>query len=127
MKSFFISLIAAWSLGLAGCSSPGRVLPDIHLGDTPEIVEAALGRPNRQEERGGVQAHETVWVYTNIRTQSPVSTGWSEVLVAGASDQNGKVTQQPVTREIYRQEGKQDMHVVFTNGRVSYVEYLRRR
>lgn len=49
------------------------------------------------------------------------------MLVPGASDQNGQVTRQPVTREVCRQDTKQDMHVVFTNGRVIYVEYFRRR
>ncbi len=114
-------------LALAGCGSPALVLADLHLGDTPEIVEAGLGVPNRKQQRAGVHAPETVWIYTNVRTQSQAATGWSEVLVPGISDQNGKVIQPRVTREIYRREGKQDMNVVFTNGRVSYVEYLWRR
>ena len=127
MKSLFIGALAAWILALAGCRSPARVLADIHLGDTPEIVEAGLGAPNRKQQRAGDRVTETVWTYTNITTQRPVATGWSEVLVPGVSNQNGKVIQQPVTREVYRAEGRQDMHVVFTHGRVSYVEYPRRR
>lgn len=126
MKSFLLLVIATLVLGLAGCSSPARLVGDIHLGDTPEIVDAALGRPNRTLERAGTGERETVWIYTNIRTQRPAATGWSEVLVPGVSDQNDKVIQQPVTREVYRHEGKQHMHVVFTNARVSYVEYLRK-
>lgn len=119
--------LAAWILALAGCSSPARVLAGIHLGDTPEIVEAGMGVPNRKQQRAGDRVTETVWIYTNISTQRPVATGWSEVLVPGVSNQHGRVVQQPVTREVLRPEGKQDMQVVFVDGRVSYVEYLRRR
>lgn len=127
MKTFLLFVIAPLILVLAGCNSRAREVADVHIGDTPEIVEAGLGRPDRVTQRAGVQVPETVWIYTNVRTPRPVATGWSEVLVPGTSDQNGKVIQQPVTREVYRHEGKQDMHVVFTNGRVSYVEYLRKR
>jgi hypothetical protein len=125
MKSFFILGLAALTLGLAGCRSPGRALGDLHLGDTPEIVEAELGAPNRKEQRAGARTPETVWIYTKVLTRRKAATGWSEVLVPGVSDQNGKVIQQPVTREVYHQDERQDVHVVFRNGRVGDVEYFR--
>jgi hypothetical protein len=120
---FMITALAA-VLVLAGCSAPGRAMVEIHPGDTPENVEARLGRPDRQQERTGVHVvAETVWIYTNLPASRPVATGWNEVLVAGTSDQHGKVIQQPVTRDVALRQERQEMHVVFTSGRVSSVEY----
>jgi hypothetical protein len=123
MKSLFIPVLVAWVLALAGCRSPARGMGVIHLGDTPPIVAAELGRPDRQAQRPGVRSPDTVWIYGNGRTQPPVATGWSEVLVSGTSDPNGQVIRPAVTREVYRPAGRQEMHVIFTNGRVSSVEY----
>lgn len=122
---FIIALLAA-ALALAGCSSSVRPGGDIHLGDMPESVESAMGRPNRTLSRAGAGGHETVWIYTHYREKRLEATGWSEVLVPGVQDQNGKVTRQPVTRELRRKDMNRDMHVIFINGRVSYIEYQTR-
>jgi hypothetical protein len=126
MKSFFILVLAPLLLALAGCSTSSRPQGEFHLGDTPEIVETAMGRPNRKLERPAADGRETVWIYTRYREKRLEATGWSEVLVAGVQDQNGKVIQQPVTREVRREAMNRDMHVIFVNGRVRSVEYLTR-
>jgi len=121
---------SGFSASPTGVPSGGgaRAKPSAHsdLGDTPEIVETAMGRPNRKLERPAADGRETVWIYTRYREKRLEATGWSEVLVAGVQDQNGKVIQQPVTREVRREAMNRDMHVIFVNGRVRSVEYLTR-
>jgi len=128
MKPFPLLMIAvlATALGLTGCNSPARPEGHFHLGDTPETVEAAIGRPNHREERSGAKGPETVWVYPHYHQAPPTATGWSEVLVAGMHDQNDTEIRKPVTREVYHKEVERDMLVVFINGRVGYVEFQTR-
>lgn len=85
-----------------------------------------MGRPDRKLERPADDGRETVWIYTRYREKRVKATGWSEILVPGVQDQNGKVIQPPVTREVGRAAMNRDMHVIFINGRVRYVEYLTR-
>ncbi|SDR73500.1 hypothetical protein [Opitutus sp. GAS368] len=126
MKSYLLLVMATLTLGLAGCSSPVRPAGDFHLGDAPEPVEAALGRPNHRQQRVGTGGPETVWIYTHYHLSPPTATGWSEVLVAGVHDQNDAEIRKPVTREVYHKEVERDMLVVFIGGRVRYVEYQTR-
>ena len=128
MKALLLLTITglAAALGLAGCNPPPRPSGDFHLGDTPEMIEAAMGRPNSKQARVGTDGPEIVWIYTHYHLPPPVATGWSEVLVPGVHDQNDQEIQKPVTREVYRKELERDMLVVFIGGRVHYVEYQTR-
>lgn len=126
MKPFLLLMIVALALSVAGCNSPARPQGDFHLGDTPETVAAALGRPNHVQQRTGTGGQETVWIYPHYRLPPPRATGWSEVLVAGTHDQNDTENRKPVTREVYRKEVDRDLLVVFIGGRVSYSQFQTR-
>lgn len=122
----FLIVTLAAALGLAGCSSPAGAQGVIQVGDTPEQVRSALGKPDGKQGGPDIGVDRAVWIYVNQRPGPPQATGWREVLVPGVRDQHDRVVQEPVTREIYRTPVTGDVRVVFTDGKVSSIEHLRR-
>jgi hypothetical protein len=110
---------------LAGCGSAPDLSAGVQAGDTPEMVQRAMGKPDVKRDEPTAGGHQSVWIYTNYHPQARQRTGWSEVLVAGTHDKNDQVVQEPVTHDVYRAQAKDDFRVVFTAGRVSSVEHVK--
>lgn len=137
-------VIMTAGFGLAGCTSTPELraklqggaapLPpadqqrlergEARIGDTPEMVYIALGKPDEKQDvaKGGA-----VWLYQDYyrKMGHRERTGWSEVVAPGVKDENAVVVQPPVTRDVYREQTGEDIRVTFTAGTVSAIEHLK--
>lgn len=117
---FIATLVAA----LAGCSSNVSPRGQIHVGDTPETVQGAMGVPDAMQDGPDTGAKKSVWIYSNHRQERREKTGWSRVLVPGVYDQNDTMIHEPVTHDVYRTPANDDIRVTFASGVVSSIEQL---
>jgi hypothetical protein len=122
---FALTVLVA-SIGLVGCGSPAGPHGEIYVGDTPDLVLNLMGKPDERIDGPSDRGYQATWIYTNQQLAPKQSTGWSEVLVSEVKDQDGRVVQPAVTRDIYRKPVMEDIHVIFTEGLVSSVDHLKR-
>ncbi len=126
MMPVFALFIATLVAALAGCSSTVSPRGQIHVGDTPETVQGAMGVPDTKQDGPNPGAKQTVWIYSNRGQALWEKTGWSEVLVPGVYDQNDTMIHEPVTHDLYRTPANAGIRVTFAGGVVSSIEQLER-
>ncbi|MCX6936602.1 MAG: hypothetical protein NTU80_01700 [Verrucomicrobia bacterium] len=99
---------------------------EIRLGDTPDLVYLALGRPSEKRERLTDAGRETVWVYTATwqEYQGTRLVGYRREVVRNKNTQVDQVIYTPDYQPIYAARAEDRMRVTFTNERVSALEQL---
>ncbi len=92
---------------------------EIELGYTEEMVEMALGKPNRVTTRERAEGTERVWIYTRKRSSVGLSLG-----TGFATGSRGSAT--GVGAGVGTRSGgaEETMRVVFSGGRVTAIEKL---
>ncbi len=90
---------------------------EIELGYTEEMVEMALGKPNRVTTRERAEGTERVWIYTRTRSSLGLSVG-----TGFATGSRGSAT--GVGAGVGTRSGgaEETMRVVFSGGRVAAIE-----
>ena len=96
----------------------------INIGDTQEMVYVAMGKPDEKRDSPNADGYQSVWIYINKHpsVKRRERTGWSEVIVPAVRDQHEVVIHEEVTKDVYRTQAKDEIHVVFARGVVSGIE-----
>lgn len=99
---------------------------EVHIGDAPDLVYLALGRPAEKRERLTAAGREMVWVYAAIwqEYQGTRLVGYRRDVVRNKSTQTDQVVYTPDYQPIYATRAEDQMRVTFTNERVSALEQL---
>lgn len=148
MKSLILGLgLGLFGLGLVGCSSFDRRAKakaevfealdlatqerlragQIELGDYPDMVFIALGRPDEKRESLTAEGRELIWIYFTYRQdyQGTRFVGYERHLVRSPTTGAVAVYYEPVHAPVYEQRAEERFRVVFSEGKVTAVESAR--
>lgn len=151
MKRFpFLILLLAFVALLAGCSTFERraeekaatfetLSPEereklkrgvIELGNTPDMVYIALGRPDQtRETETADKGRETVWIYNRYHQEyeGNIHTGYRRVLLYDPHRKRYVVFYDPVYTDVYSEHQEEHIRIVFRDGKVAMVEQPKSR
>jgi hypothetical protein len=144
MKSPALLLIALAALMLAGCDTFEKrsqqkadtfasLSPEekdklkrgvIEIGNSPDMVYIALGRPDEQHETTTANGHEVVWVYNSYHQdfQGTLHTGYRRVLLYDPGRRRYNVYFDPVYTDVYSEHTEERIRIKFRDGKVVEVE-----
>ena len=116
-----------WLLG--GCSSPDGGIPTelshgpVKVGDTPDMVYAAIGRPDQRADVPNAVRYASVWTYQNYfnAVENPRASGWREVTTPEIRNQHDQLVHQAVLKDLPRTPLGGTLRVTFVGGVVSSV------
>ncbi|MCU0792146.1 MAG: hypothetical protein MUE42_04700 [Opitutaceae bacterium] len=97
---------------------------EIRVGDTPDMVYIALGRPTEKQEITTASGPSSVWLYS-VSWQQYEGTrlvGYRREFVADPGSKNPRVIYTPDYQPIYTPRVEDRTRVVFQGGRVTSVE-----
>ena len=148
MKHILSLLLAGVTLAVVGCNSfnsrarqysavydnlaPGdqeRLQRGmIGVGDTPEMVYIALGKPDERRDLLNADGNQTTWVYRTYWQQyeGQAWLGYRRVVVPSRTGRGYVVFHEPVTQDVYRTHVDDRIRVTFANGVVQSVEATQR-
>lgn len=144
MKKTFFYPIALLLLTLAGCdtferrsheqaNTFERLSPEerdklkrgvIEVGNTPEMVYIALGRPDEKHESTKADGTESVWIYKTYHQEyeGDVHSGYRRVLVWDPKLRRYFVYYDPVYTDVYSEHEEEHIRIKFKNGKVTEIE-----
>ncbi|MCX6992328.1 MAG: hypothetical protein NT011_04210 [Kiritimatiellaeota bacterium] len=147
MKRYMFGNLAVVSLiVLAGCATPESRIKDnpglfasfppevqqnvrqgqIDIGYTPEMVEMALGKPDKIETEKAAEGARDIWSYTDTTSTTEQQTYTPSPYV---TDKDGDTTYQyrpPVTVNSQKLQEYEKLHVEFMNGKVTKIKTANR-
>ena len=96
----------------------------IELGNTPDMVYIALGRPDEQHEKTTPQGVEKIWVYNEYHEDfaGTVRTGYRRVLLFDPVRKRYTVYYDPMFANVYREDTEERIRIKFRNGKVTEIE-----
>jgi hypothetical protein len=99
---------------------------ELRLGDTPDHVYLALGRPGEKRERLTASGRETWWIYTATwhEYQGTRLVGYRRDVIRNKNNQAEQVVYTPDYQPVYAAKVEDRLRVGFTNERVSAFERL---
>ena len=140
---FFFS-VAALALTLAGCDTFDKrskekastfeaLAPEereklrrgvIEVGNTPDMVYIALGRPDEARETTTAEGRESTWIYNTYHQEyeGNINTGYRRILLYDPVLKRYTVFYEPVYTDVYSHHEEEHIRVVFRNGRVAIIE-----
>jgi hypothetical protein len=149
MKKSFLYPMALLVLALAACdtferrsqehaATFERLTPEereklkrgvIEIGNTPEMVYIALGRPDEKHETTTAAGNDTVWIYNTYHQEyeGDVHSGYRRVLIWDPRLKRYLVYYDPVYTEVFSEHEEENIRIKFQNGRVAEVEQLKAR
>lgn len=97
---------------------------EIEIGNTPEMVYIALGRPDKQHESTTPKGHEMVWTYNTYHQEyeGNVHTGYRRVVVWDPGIKRYVVFFDPVYADVYSEHSEENIRIKFRDGKVVEVE-----
>ena len=134
MKILLLSVCAVLSLFVAGCASVESRVKDhqsafnawpadvqekvragkVEMGFTPEMVEVALGKPDRLSSRTTNSGQAEVWIYLDKGPQFSIGFG------VGSFGSSGGAAAGVTVGDDFRDD--ENMRVIFEGGRVTAIE-----
>lgn len=101
----------------------------IEIGNTPEMVYIALGRPDEKHESTTAGGNELVWVYNSYHEdyEGNVHTGYRRVLVWDPRLRRYFVFFDPVYTDVYSEHTEENIRIKFKNGKVAEIEQPKSR
>lgn len=95
----------------------------ISIGDSPDMVYIALGRPDETRETKTAQGVRTTWIYRTYGQDYEGSewVGWRRVIVPMRNGRGFAVFHEPVSADVYRTHVDDVIRVTFVNGAVAGV------
>jgi len=144
MKRFALLLVSLTAFLLSGCdtfnrraqekaSTFERLSPDereklkrgeIEIGNSPDMVYIALGRPDAKRESSTAHGHEMVWTYNTYHREyeGDVHTGFRRYVVWNPQIRRYVVFYEPVYAEVYSDHQEENIRVKFVDGKVTEIE-----
>jgi hypothetical protein len=97
---------------------------DVELGDSPDLVYMALGRPNRHSERTSAAGREIIWIYASTYQEyvGTARVGYRRVFVRDPRTEATAVYIEPVDSPVYRERTEENIRLVFRHDRVAVIE-----
>jgi hypothetical protein len=147
MKSLLL-LLAGLATLITGCSTVGSRIEEksavfntldpqtqtrlkqsvISVGDAPDLVYIALGRPDRIREIATGKGSDLTWIYTMNWQEYEGShfVGYRRQSYYDSRAKVWRISYEPVRAEIYRDRVEEYMRVIFHDGKVTAIEQTRR-
>lgn len=99
---------------------------EIRVGDTPDLVYIALGRPSEKKETTTPAGRSTTWIYTAYwqEYQGTRLVGHRRQVYYNSATQTYQVTYVPDYQPIYAERAEDRIRVTFENDRVTVIERL---
>lgn len=97
---------------------------EIRVGDTPDMVYIALGKPSEKTEKTSAEGRSGTWIYTAHwqEYQGTRLVGHRREVVYNPSTKSYQVFYVPDYQPVYAPRSEDRIRVTFENGRVSAVE-----
>lgn len=149
MKTFLFAAATFLTLGLTGCdtfehrtqekaATFAMLGPEekeklrrgeIDIGNTPDMVYIALGRPDEKYDTTTAQGKETVWVYNSYHQEyeGNVHTGYHRIVLFDPVRKRYAVYFEPVYADVYSEHQEEHIRVTFVNDKVTTIEQPKRR
>jgi len=101
----------------------------IELGNTPDMVYIALGRPDETKEKTTAAGRETTWIYNSYHEEyeGNVHTGYHRILVFDPGRRRYVVFYQPIYTDIYSEHTEEHIRITFVNDKVTVIEQPKTR
>lgn len=101
----------------------------IELGNTPDMVYIALGRPNETREKATPAGRETVWFYNSYyqEYEGQLNAGYRRFVVYDPGLRRYLVYYEPVYTDVYSEHEEEKIRVKFRDDRVVEIEQPARR
>ena len=96
----------------------------IEIGNTPEMVYIALGRPDEKHESTTAGGRATVWTYNSYHQEyeGNVRAGYRRVLVWDPQRRRYFVFFDPVYTDLYSEHTEENIRIKFQDGHVIEIE-----
>jgi len=96
----------------------------IEIGNTPDMVYIALGRPDEKHESTTAQGRETTWIYNSYHQEyeGNVHTGYHRILVFDPVRRRYSVFFEPVYTDVYSEHTEEHIRITFVNDKVTVIE-----
>ena len=144
MKSLLSFLAAALLLALTGCSTVHSRIKEryttfvsldpatqdrlrlgrVEIGDTPDMVYIALGRPTKTTDRTTSDGRESTWSYKSFYEEyaGTMQTGYQRTVIVDKASNRAFIRVDPIYTDLYRQRSEEYIRLSFKNGRVDSIE-----
>lgn len=144
MKSALLVSLLLVCLGLTGCDTFDRrsqekastfasLAPEereklrrgvIEVGNTPDMVYIALGRPDEKRDKTTAEGKETTWVYNSYHREyeGNIHSGYRRILVFDPVRKRYTVYFEPVYTDIYSEHTEENIRITFLNDKVNSIE-----
>ena len=144
MKPFRSFLALSLGLVLAGCTTlQDRIqqrsatfaaldaatqnrlrLGRVDLGDTPDMVYIAIGRPTKTIDVTTADGRESTWVYVSFYEEyaGTRQTGYRRTVIEAKDTKHSFIRVEPAYRDVYRPRAEEYIRLIFKNGRVAAIE-----
>ena len=101
----------------------------IELGNTPDMVYIALGRPDEMKEKTTAAGRETTWIYNSYHEEyeGNVHAGYRRILVFDPGRRRYVVFYQPVYTDVFSEHKEEHIRITFVNDRVTVIEQPKSR
>lgn len=101
----------------------------IEIGNTPDMVYIALGRPDEQRESATAAGRETVWIYNSYHQEyeGRLHSGYRRILVYDPNHRRYLVYHEPIFTDVYSEHEEEKIRIKFQNDRVTEIEQPLRR
>jgi hypothetical protein len=96
----------------------------IEIGNTPDMVYIALGRPDETRDTETADGREKVWIYNTYHQEyeGNVRTGYRRILVFDPVRGRYTVFYEPLYTEVFSHHTEENIRVVFRNDKVAMIE-----
>ena len=100
----------------------------IHVGDAPDMVYIALGRPDRIREKATGKGHDLTWIYTTNWQEYEGShfVGYRRQSYFDSRANAWRIYYEPMRAEMYREREEEYMRVIFHDGKITAIEQTKR-
>ncbi|MEO7598838.1 MAG: hypothetical protein ABIV50_07895 [Opitutus sp.] len=149
MKSALLVSLSLITLALAGCDTFDRrskekastfasLAPEereklrrgmIEVGNSPDMVYIALGRPDERRDTTTAQGKETIWIYNSYHEEyeGNMHSGYRRILVYDPVRNRYSVFFEPVYTEVYSEHTEEHIRITFENDQVTVIEQPKER
>lgn len=144
MKKPLLFSLAILTIALAGCDTFDRrsqerastfstLAPEereklrrgiIEIGNTPDMVYIALGKPDESRETATAEGREVVWIYNSYHQEyeGNIRTGYRRILVFDPVRNRYVVFYEPLYTDVFSHHTEENIRIVFKNDRVALIE-----
>lgn len=101
----------------------------IAVGDTPDMVYIAIGRPDRIKETANATAHSLTWIYNSYRTdyEGTRFAGYRKHSYYDTRTKVWRAYYEPVHVDLYSERVEEYLRVSFRDGLVTAIEQTKER